>query len=94
VAPPFDYERYQDYIRNSPIWKLKRKTCLQYWQYQCALNDKHAGPMDVHHRTYERLYDEPQADLIPLCPACHQLFQDAVIECELTPRPVRARPAS
>lgn len=29
--------------------------------------------MNLHHKTYEHLGDEPDRDLVPLCPVCHDL---------------------
>ena len=45
---------YQDYL-DSESWKSRRNTWLAAWNFRCALCNKSDVPLDIHHRTYERL---------------------------------------
>jgi 5-methylcytosine-specific restriction endonuclease McrA len=77
----FDYNKYVDYITNSPVWYQKRLDCIRrqhgicpgYEIEPCQYTDKLPIALAVHHLTYERLYDELPEDLIALCPTCHAL---------------------
>lgn len=67
-------ERYHEYLQ-SEEWSLKRLTKLQEAGYRCQLcNSK--GEIHVHHRTYDRVFNELQEDLIALCSKCHEKFHD------------------
>lgn len=46
------------------------------WGYACALNVGHKGPIEIHHRTYERLGHEAPLDGIALCEECHARVHD------------------
>ena len=61
--------KYHDYLLSSE-WQLKRASVLAFWGGRCALcySDQF---IEVHHRTYVRLYHELLTDLIPLCNNCH-----------------------
>lgn len=62
--------RYQDYLR-SARWKRKARAARQRAGYLCQLCNKADWPLEVHHRTYERLGFELPGDLIALCGECH-----------------------
>ena len=70
--------RYKGYLQ-SPAWKSKRKRKLLVENYTC----EHCGycsfdfhiveiPLDVHHKTYKNLGNEPMSDLVVLCRNCHE----------------------
>lgn len=65
---------YAEYLQ-SPQWRSKRPYYLGKAMYRCQLCNKAGGPdgrgLDVHHRTYERVGAEIDADLIVLCRDCH-----------------------
>jgi restriction endonuclease Mrr len=63
---------YDEYLR-TPAWKQTRATALLRADHRCALDPKHTGQLDVHHRYYERRGAELPSDLIVLCHTCHQL---------------------
>jgi hypothetical protein len=65
---------YQDVYLKSDHWKLIRAKALQYAGYACQLCDSERPPLNVHHRTYERLNKEEPADLTVLCEDCHKRF--------------------
>jgi hypothetical protein len=61
--------RYDDYIR-SANWRKRADKALKRDQYVCqACGDARAT--EVHHLTYERLYEEPLFDLVSVCHDCH-----------------------
>lgn len=63
------YGPYQEYLQ-SDAWRQKRAFMLRRAGGCCQLcNAK--GPLQVHHRTYERIFRERPEDLIVLCRACH-----------------------
>lgn len=65
---------YADYLKTEH-WKRKRKAALHAALHRCQLcNGK--GPLNVHHRTYERRGEELPNDLIALCEPCHRKFHD------------------
>jgi len=66
---------YDEYLR-TPEWKQTRAAALVRADQQCAMDPSHAGPLDVHHRSYERRGAELPSDLIVLCHACHQLHHN------------------
>jgi uncharacterized CHY-type Zn-finger protein len=66
--------RQQEYVayRRTAAWQHKRRAALERADYRCQVCDS-TKQLDVHHRTYERLYRETPSDLTVLCRACHQL---------------------
>lgn len=69
--PPKHIQEYYE----SDVWRAKRIEFLEAWGYRCAVCNSQATdkvPIDVHHRTYERLGHEANTDCIPLCRyPCH-----------------------
>lgn len=63
---------YDDYLR-TPEWRHTRAAALVRADHQCAMNATHTGPLEVHHRSYERRGAERPSDLIVLCRTCHQV---------------------
>ncbi len=61
---------YADYLA-SPQWQARREWTITAAGYRCQLCNA-SGPLDVHHRTYERLGHELPGDLIALCETCHE----------------------
>jgi 5-methylcytosine-specific restriction endonuclease McrA len=61
---------YQQYLR-SLEWQVKRKAVLIRANYRCEQCDKRAR-LDVHHKTYDRKYNEYLTDLQALCRLCHK----------------------
>jgi 5-methylcytosine-specific restriction endonuclease McrA len=63
---------YRAYLQ-SEEWAAKRDAALERAEHRCQLcNSEH--DLTVHHRTYERLGNERDADLTVLCKECHYLF--------------------
>jgi hypothetical protein len=60
---------YAKYLK-SHSWKMKRRTVLGRANHRCQLCDTRFR-LEVHHRTYKRLGNERDGDLIVLCSSCH-----------------------
>lgn len=63
-------ELYREYL-NGGHWKRKRLEILERAGWRCEQCGAY-GPLEVHHLTYERLFEERNEDLIALCPNCHE----------------------
>lgn len=66
-----NYGQYKAYLRSSQ-WKEKRQLILD--RDQCCSTCGSIDGLQVHHRTYDTLFNEPLEDLITLCQRCH--FKD------------------
>jgi hypothetical protein len=76
-APAHLNDEYLAYIRDSPVWRAKRRERLEWAGYRCQVCNS-PNRLDVHHRTYERFGGaELPADLTVLCRACHDLYHEA-----------------
>ena len=63
---------YREYLQ-SPEWAARRLGKILAADRRCQVcNSK--GPLEVHHRTYERRGAERWGDLTVLCEVCHGLF--------------------
>ena len=66
------HKSYKDYL-HSDVWRGKREKKLKEVDDRCQLcysPDK----LQVHHRTYDRIFNERLGDLIVLCKDCHETF--------------------
>jgi 5-methylcytosine-specific restriction endonuclease McrA len=68
---------YNEYIQ-SDAWRRSdaRLSELKAAEYRCRLCNAEATdgcPLEVHHRTYERLGRELPTDLTALCRECHKI---------------------
>ena len=71
------HQEYMNYL-NSPEWKECSRRVKEIWNYRCALDSAHTGPIEVHHRTYDPLGHEELYDVIPLCRSCHKKLKDCL----------------
>ena len=69
---------YTSYI-SSPIWKNKRESILKRDKHQCQ-TCMGKESLQVHHKTYDRLFKEKQSDLITLCSECHDAITNVFRE--------------
>jgi len=67
--PPF-HSYYRNYLQSNE-WKKKRLERLKLDGFKCQMCHQHKGQLDVHHTTYDTLYNENINDLITLCRPCH-----------------------
>ena len=65
----FDYHEYL----KSDRWQHLRRSVLRRDNELCICGAK---ATEVHHKTYERLGNEPLSDLVSLCRNCHQNVHD------------------
>jgi len=63
--------KYDDYII-SEKWRSIRKRILERDDYLCQ-HCKTCNATEVHHITYDNLFNENLEDLISLCNACHKM---------------------
>ncbi len=80
----FKYKSYKDYLLSN-IWKKKRKKVLERDGYCCKECGQKSN-LQVHHKTYKRVYKEPLKDLIVLCSFCHKDKHNLVTKDEITDR--------
>lgn len=64
--------KYQDYLlsdewscKKEKAYKLHGNKCMKCWE-------EHS--LQIHHATYEHIYDESALELVVLCNTCHELF--------------------
>ena len=55
----------------SQFWAQKRREALERANYICQRCFKRPAT-EVHHRTYERVFNELATDLQPVCRDCHR----------------------
>lgn len=60
---------YPAYLKTAH-WRAVREAALERAENRCALCNC-PGPLEVHHRSYERVGAERPADVIALCAECH-----------------------
>lgn len=71
VNGKYNYAKYRAYL-NSPEWKLFRKEAIAHHGKVCNKCKRDELPVDVHHITYQRLYNELLIDVEILCRYCHK----------------------
>lgn len=62
-------KEYTEYLK-SEDWNERRQARLQKANYRCERCGER-NRLDVHHKTYANLGNEPLSDLIALCQSCH-----------------------
>jgi hypothetical protein len=65
-------ERYRKYL-DGPQWKAKRKAVKERCKGICERCHKYLVD-EVHHLTYEHIFNEPLEDLQGLCKPCHNFL--------------------
>ena len=66
---------YKEYLQ-SPHWKRRREDKLRAAGRRCQVCNRDSGTLDIHHKTYQRLGQELDGDLIVLCRACHSVLHE------------------
>lgn len=65
-------DNYRDYLQ-SAHWLALADETRRLAGHRCQVCNS-GGELHVHHRTYERIGQEFQSDLVALCADCHALF--------------------
>lgn len=63
---------YQEYLE-SDRWKALAAETRRLANNRCQVCNSD-GELHIHHRTYDRIGNELQSDLVALCASCHALF--------------------
>lgn len=66
---------YDAYI-HSRDWYAKRDKRIKLDNYTCQVCGTTERPLQVHHRTYKNLGNEPMEDLITVCSVCHSIISE------------------
>lgn len=67
---------YDSYI-NSEVWREKARRIRERDGYRCRICGAMDVPLEVHHITYARLYEERDEDLLAVCPECHRKITES-----------------
>lgn len=60
---------YREYI-TSDLWRIRKRRYFETHERKCrGCNSRKR--IHLHHKTYKRLGEERDADLVPLCHSCH-----------------------
>ena len=68
---------YRKYLQTDE-WKRRAEAAKACAGYRCQVCNGE-GPLDAHHRTYERLGHELPEDITVLCHSCHELFSRKMV---------------
>lgn len=75
------YPTYKDYLL-SKEWKALKNKKLRYAKHKCEdCGSKEF--LQVHHKTYKRIFREKFIDLIVLCDICHKQKHNLLTEEEI-----------
>lgn len=69
----FDYDSYI----NSEAWRNKANRIRRRDGYRCRICGADSVPLEVHHLTYDRLYQEPDDNLLTVCHKCHEKITES-----------------
>jgi len=69
-------QKYAEYL-GSEAWEQKRKQRLAISNWKCAACGS-GHQLQVHHLTYERIFNEEMADLLPLCEYHHAAAEELI----------------
>jgi hypothetical protein len=64
---------YQKYLK-TPHWRTVSRLAKWRAGHRCQLCNADDKPLETHHRTYERIGEELDGDVIVLCDECHDVF--------------------
>jgi hypothetical protein len=74
-------EEYAAYLQ-SGAWQVKRLQRLQLSGFRCSAC-RSTKELQVHHLTYERIFEEEMADLLPLCDRHHDAAEKLISDGKL-----------
>lgn len=68
----FSYQKYKNYLL-SDAWAMRKDQLFSVVGRNCEMCGS-GNHIQVHHLTYERLYDERAGDLVVVCSECHEIM--------------------
>lgn len=69
----FSYGDYEKYMK-SPEWSARKAAYYEEHHRECRSCGDDEKEVHLHHRTYARIYQEEDGDLVPLCRDCHAML--------------------
>lgn len=72
---------YYKYLESSK-WAKKKRIILKRANGMCEIC-KRDKPLQIHHKTYIRLFAERPSDLLAICGECHKLVHSLLTEKEI-----------
>ncbi len=70
-------KEYTDYLQSEKWAKIRRKVFRHYGgEHRCCCCGIKQPIIDIHHMTYDRIFDEKLEDLRPLCRVCHSNYHN------------------
>jgi 5-methylcytosine-specific restriction endonuclease McrA len=63
-------QKYKSYIQSAK-WRSFKKTIISHRGEKCEKCGSKPGSLDLHHKTYARLFNELPQDVMLLCRECH-----------------------
>jgi 5-methylcytosine-specific restriction endonuclease McrA len=72
--PLLGFLSYAEYLQTDH-WRETRAAALERAAGRCALCDRTGLPLNVHHRSYERLGEELPEDLTVAHEECHEAYE-------------------
>ena len=76
--PAVLYEQYRQYTASNK-WKIKRDNRMALDNHECALCFT-TSHLQVHHITYDRIFNEKMSDLLTVCKSCHEIIHGREFE--------------
>lgn len=64
---------YSEYLQTEH-WSRVRSRAMAFAKYRCQVCNAGECELHTHHRTYDRIGEERDDDVIVLCEQCHTLF--------------------
>lgn len=97
TAKDLEAFNYADYLK-SEAWNVRRQWKLDSAGHRCQVCNS-SDKLQVHHRTYDRIGQEKEFDLVVLCDNCHEIYHKVMVppppfaEPERPPVPFIPNPA-
>lgn len=76
--------KYLNYLKSAE-WQEIRLHLIEKRNWTCERCGKQKKRLQIHHLTYDRLYNEKESDLMVVCPSCHH-------DIHFPPKPKKQKP--
>ena len=84
--------KYKAYLL-SDEWKQLKIDLVQQRGFKCEVCHKKTKLLQLHHLTYERIYNENESDLQLLCGICHQKAHGLIKDKTKKPKAAKSKKA-